>query len=251
MNRAMTRVTEALWERYRGHGDTSARAKLLDSYMGLVLHAAHELRRRGAGGVEFEDLVGAGSLGLVQALEGFDTSRGLAFSTYAMPRIRGAMLDEINHRDWAPRTVRVRRRLLAQARAELQHRLGRAPDPEELAERMGVDLATYWKWAGEIEGRGLVGLDDLGGESSDLALHERIPDPFASAPGADLMEAEQLQELRNALEELPAKDRLVLSLYYYEGLTLRQIGEILHVTESRVSQIHGRAVKRLRERVEP
>src|SRR5262249_39772275 len=115
----MTPATDALWQRYRGSGDLDARAQLLAGYLGLVHHTAHEMRRNRPGVPELDDLIGAGTLGLVQALEGFDPGRGLAFSTYAMPRIRGAMLDEIHAQDWAPRSVRERRRLLAAARAEL------------------------------------------------------------------------------------------------------------------------------------
>jgi RNA polymerase sigma factor for flagellar operon FliA len=239
-------VTLALWQRYREQGDLTARRHLLDSYLGLVHHTALELSSHRPGTPELEDLIGAGTVGLVQALEGFDHSRGFAFSTYAMPRIRGAMLDEIHAQDWAPRSVRVRRKLLAQARNDLQQALGCLPTELQVAERMGVNMPTYWKWVGEIEGRSMVALDHAGRGAEDEALHERIPDGRVAAPGDELMREEQLQELRLAVDGLPAKDRLVLSLYYYEGLALREIGEILHVSESRISQIHGRAIKRLR-----
>ena len=247
----MSIVNAVLWQRYREQGDLAARAQLLDSYLGLVHHTAHDLRRHGPGAPDLEDLIGAGSVGLVQALEGFDPLRGLAFSTYAMPRIRGAMLDEIHAQDWAPRSVRVRRKLLAQARAELQQSLGCLPSETQVAERMGVNMATYWKWVNEVEGRGMVALDHGTHGSEDEALHERIADDRVPAPGDELMRDQELQELRGAIDALPAKDRLVLSLYYYEGLALREIGEVLHVSESRVSQIHGRAIKRLRAALEP
>lgn len=242
----MSRLNEVLWHRYRELGDLRARTQLLDSYLGLVHHTAHELRRHRPGAPELEDLIGAGSVGLVQALEGFDPQRGLAFSTYAMPRIRGAMLDEIHAQDWAPRSVRVRRKLLAQTRAELQQKLGATPSETQVAERMGVNMPTYWKWVGEVEGRSMVALDHAPRGHEDEALHEVIADHAAAAPGDELMHEEQLDELREAIGALPGKDRLVLSLYYYEGLTLREIGEVLHVSESRISQIHGRAIKRLR-----
>jgi RNA polymerase sigma factor FliA len=247
----VSRVNAVLWQRYRELGDLSARSQLLDSYLGLVHHTAHELRRHRPGAPELEDLIGAGTVGLVQALEGFEVSRGLAFSTYAMPRIRGAMLDEIHAQDWAPRSVRVRRRLLAQARAELQQTLCQKPTETQVAERMGVNMPTYWKWVGEIEGRSMVALDHAPRGLDDDALHELIPDEHAEAPGEELMHEEQLSELREAIGALPGKDRLVLSLYYYEGLTLREIGEVLHVSESRISQIHGRAIKRLRGTLVP
>lgn len=242
----MSRLNEVLWRQYREGGDLKARAQLLDSYLGLVHHAAHELRRHRPGAPDLEDLVGAGTVGLVQALEGFDADRGLAFSTYAMPRIRGAMLDEIHAQDWSPRTIRVRRRLLAQTRSELQQTLGGPPTEAQVAERMGVDMPTYHKWVGETEGRSMVALDHAPRGVEDEALHEVIPDDRAPAPGDELMQEEQLDQLREAIGALPGKDRLVLSLYYFENLTLREIGEVLHVSESRVSQLHGRAIQRLR-----
>ena len=133
-------------------------------------HTAHQLLRHRPGAPKLEDLIGAGTVGLVQALEGFDALRGLAFSTYAMPRIRGAMLDEIHAQDWAPRSVRVRRKLLAQARAELQQTLGGLPSETQVAERMGVNMPTYWKWVGEIEGRSMVALDHATRGTEDDAL---------------------------------------------------------------------------------
>jgi RNA polymerase sigma factor for flagellar operon FliA len=246
----VSRLNEVLWQRYREQGDLQARTQLLDSYLGLVHHTAHEMRRNRAGNVELDDLVGAGTVGLVQALEGFEPERGLAFSTYAMPRIRGAMLDEIQSRDWSPRTVRVRRRLLAEARAHLQQALGAVPSEAQVAERMGVDMPTYHKWVGEVEGRSIVALDHAPRGLEDEPLHEMIPDERVPEPGAELMQEQQLDQLREGLQSLPSKDRMVLALYYFENLTLREIGEVLHVSESRVSQIHGRALKRLRAEVE-
>ena len=183
----MSRLNEVLWHRYRELGDLTARVQLLDSYLGLVHHTAHEMRRHRPGAPELEDLIGAGTVGLVQALEGFDPLRGLAFSTYAMPRIRGAILDEINAQDWAPRSVRVRRKLLAQARAELQQKLGGAPTESQVAERMGVPMPTFWKWVGEIEGRSMVALDHAPRGGEDDALHELVPDDRAAAPGDELI----------------------------------------------------------------
>src|SRR6185312_1853025 len=126
--------TDALWQRYRGTGDPAARAQLLDRYVGLVYHAAREIGAR-TPMVEIDDLVSAGALGLVRALESFDLSRGLAFSTYAVRRIRGAILDDLRGRDWTPRSVRVKRRRIDAVAAELEGHLGRAPSPAELAQR--------------------------------------------------------------------------------------------------------------------
>jgi RNA polymerase sigma factor for flagellar operon FliA len=248
----MTDLIDALWARYRRTGDSGARAQLLDRYLGLVHHSAHQLARRISRDVEIDDLIGAGTLGLVQALEGFEPARGLAFSTYAMPRIRGAMLDELRTRDWMPRSIRMRHRQLQAARASLQHRLGRQPSHEEIASALAIDLPTYWRWQEEVDGRVLLQLDANGGDDGDGAprLSESIADVLAGDPGDALDDREAVDRLRGAFDRLSARDRLVLTLYYYEELNLRQIGEVMHVSESRISQIRTRALKRLRELVD-
>ncbi len=244
----MSGPSKALWDAWKKQNDSRARAQLLDGYLGLVHHAAQELWRSGARAVELEDLVGAGTLGLVQALEGFEPERGLAFSTYAMPRIRGAMRDEIRRQEWTPRTLMERRRAIADARRKLEQKLGRAPEAQEIAEHLGLDLETFWRWAGEVETRTMVALDDPREEGhEEVPLHERIADPRLGGPDAAIQERETLEGLRAALRALPEREKLVLSLLYFEKLTLREIGEVLHVTESRVSQLHTRAVRRMRE----
>lgn len=248
----MTDLIDALWTRYRRTGDPHARAQLLDRYLGLVHHSAHQLARRVSRDVEIDDLIGAGTLGLVQALEGFDPSRGLAFSTYAMPRIRGSMLDELRTRDWMPRSVRTRSRQLQHARAALQHRLGRQPEHEEVATALGIDMPTYWRWQQDVDGRVMLQFDAGGDDGDDRSprLAESIADVLAEDPVETLADAETLDRLRDAFGRLSQRDRLVLSLYYYEELNLRQIGEVMHVSESRISQIRTRALRRLRELVE-
>jgi RNA polymerase sigma factor for flagellar operon FliA len=248
----MTDLIDTLWARYRQNGDPQARTQLLDRFLGLVHHSAHQLARRISRDVEIDDLIGAGTLGLVQALEGFEPARGLAFSTYAMPRIRGSMLDELRTRDWMPRSIRMRSRQLQGARASLQHKLGRQPSHEEVAVALEIDLDTYWRWQEEVDGRVLLQLDATGddGDESAPRLAERIADVLAGDPGDALDEQETIDRLREAFGRLAARDRIVLTLYYYEELNLRQIGEVMHVSESRISQIRTRALKRLRELVD-
>jgi RNA polymerase sigma factor for flagellar operon FliA len=244
-------VAEALWRRWREEGDTSARSQLLDRYLGLVYHAAREMMKRASRDIEIHDLVSAGTIGLVQALEGFEPSRGLAFSTYAVPRIRGSILDELRSHDRMPRTVRARRRAIAAARSQLQHAHGRSPSASEVADALGVDLATLWKWEQDIDRRAPVALDQSAGTGGgETPLVESIADPTTPEPDARIARDESLGELRGAFDALPQRERLVLTLYYYEELNLRQIGEVMHVSESRISQIRTRALKRLRELVE-
>jgi RNA polymerase sigma factor FliA len=246
-------MTDALWQRYRGTGDPEARSQLLDRYLGLVHHVARQVAARVSDVVEVDDLVSAGTLGLVQALESFDLSRGLAFSTYAMRRIRGSILDELRSRDWVPRSVRAKGRQIAAVVAQLEGRLGRAPEPQEVAGALSIDMPTYWRWREEIDGAVLVSLD--GSVTLDRAeaasLEETLRDTSAAVPGELLGQEETVATLRHAIGVLPAKERTVLALYYYEELNLRQIAEVLHVTESRVSQIRTQALKRLRQRLAP
>lgn len=246
-------VTDALWRRYRSTGDPGARSQLLDRYLGLVHHVARQVAVRVSDVVEVDDLVSAGTLGLVQALESFDLSRGLAFSTYAMRRIRGSILDELRSRDWVPRSVRAKGRQMAAAVAQLEGRLARAPEPQEVAGELGLDMETYWRWREEVDGAVLVSID--GSASMDHAesasLEETMSDRNAIVPGAHLDQEETVAALRGAIDLLPTRERTVLALYYYEELNLREIAEVLHVTESRVSQIRTQALKRLRQRLTP
>jgi len=243
-------LTEALWDTYRADGCQKARAQLLDRYLGLVHHVAREIASR-ASQMELDDLVSAGTLGLVKALDSFDRSRGLAFSTYAVRRIRGAILDDLRSRDWIPRSVRVKGRKAAAAIAELERSLGRMPEPREVAATLGIELTVYFQWRAQIDGGVMVSFDasaDLGRRQT-VALEETILDPDALLPGQELEADESVAQLRAMIGSLPERERTVLALYYYEEMNLRQIAEVLHVTESRVSQIRTQALRRLRERL--
>ena len=242
-------VADSLWVRYRSTGDAEARDQLLERYLGLVHHIAREVGAR-TPAVELGELVSAGTIGLVRALDSFDLSRGLAFSTYAVRRIRGAILDDLRSRDWTPRSVRARNRKLLAVTATLQGRLGRAPEPREIAAALEIDLATYWQWQGAAEGGVMMSFDASAPSSrSALTLGETINDPDEILPGQALADREEVQGLRQAIGMLPEKERTVLAMYYYEELNLRQIAEVLHVTESRISQIRTQALRRLRERL--
>ena len=216
-----------------------------------MYQAARDIARR-TPAVEVNELVSAGTLGLIRALDTFDLSRGLAFSTYAVRRIRGAMLDDLRSRDWTPRSVRVRRRQVAAAVAELQRQLGREPRPREVAKALEIPLNEYWEWR-NAEDRGVMVSFDGGsapeGSQPMLSREETVDDPDAPLPDHHLTEEERAEGLKGAIARLPEKERTVLALYYYEELNLRQIAEVLHVTESRVSQIRSQALKRLRDRL--
>lgn len=244
----MSNLTDALWKRYREQDDQEARSQLLDRYLGLVHHSAREIANRVGGSVEVNDLVSAGTLGLVKALESFDLSRGLAFSTYAMRRIRGAILDELRAIDWLPRSVRSKGRKLTAAVNEIERRLERPAEHGEIADSLGLDMNTYWKWREEVGGGTLVSLDGSASteDTNAATLAETVSNPDAISADDMMTKEEGIEILREAITELPPRERTVLALYYYEEMNLRQIAEVMHVTESRISQIRSQAIKRLR-----
>ena len=244
-------MTDALWTRYRATGDADARAQLLDKYLGLVHYAARECAAR-TPAIELGELLSAGTLGLMRALDTFDVSRGLAFSTYAMTRIRGSILDDLRARDWTPRSVRLKSRQQAAAVASLEQKLGRAPEPAEVAAALGLDLPTYWSWQSAMQGTSMASIHDSPADGDDGAtLEETLDNRDALLPGDALEAEEQHALLRAAIAELPEKERKVLALYFFEELTLKQIGEVLKLTESRVCQIRTQTLRKLRNRLSP
>lgn len=224
------------------------RDRLLTEHLGLVHHVARQLSRRLAVEYDFDELVSAGTIGLMNAVDNFDTSRGLAFSTFAAPRIRGAILDELRRQDHVPRSIRRKTRDIGAAREELIRRNGEVPSDQEIAEFLEVDMRTYWRWQSEVEGAFFVPLDQPFKEDD-----RRSGTPLQSVPGLtgemiedDLNHQQEVEVLREALLELKEQERIVLSLYYFEELKLHEIATILKLTESRVSQIRSKAIGKLR-----
>lgn len=243
----------ALWERLEKSGDEDARRQLVEGNVGLVRYVAGRLAVGLPHYLEFPDLYGAGLIGLIQAVDNFDRGRGIKFETYAIPRIRGAILDELRAQDWFPRSLRRKARQLESTFAALEARLGRAVSDEEVAREMGISLDEYDRVLGQISVATLVSLeselhpDDPGGGSRVI---DTIVDESAVNPDDVIAQGELRDVIVGALDELADKERLVLTLYYYEELTLREIGDILEVTESRVCQIHTKAIFRLKGKVE-
>ena len=244
--------TVALWRRYRRTRDLSIRTELLERHLYLVRVLAHKLSARIGGVVEIDDLMSAGTLGLVQALESYDVSRGNAFATYASRRVSGAMLDELRTRDWVPRSVRAKARKLYQASARLESELGRAAQPQELARELDIDEPTYHSWRESVSGAVMMSLDE---DSSDAhvgaGLASRLSEPDAVDSLEEMDREEGINALTDGLAMLPERERMVLVLYFYEELTLREIAEIMHLTESRISQIRTAALKKLRRVMAP
>lgn len=228
--------------------DPESRQALLGEHLGLVYHVARQLCRSKQMDVELDELVSAGTIGLIEAFNNFDSSRGLAFSTFAAPRIRGAILDELRRQDHVPRSVRRRAREMHAASEALSRRLGHAPDQSQLASAMGVDLTTLSRWQAESDHGRFIPLERTSEQSSNgsrLPLEQLIADPSDDVEDR-LTLTQEVAHLRDALLALPESERNVLSLYYFEELKLSDIAAILGVSESRVSQIRAKAVTRLR-----
>lgn len=240
--------TEELWRRFREDGDLEARGEILSQLMGLVHHTARQIAGRVGDAVGYDDLVGAGSLGLVQAMGGFDPDKGASFVTYATQRVRGAILDELRAADWRPRSVRDRARKITEATRTLRGTLDRAPTADEVAASLDIDRDTYWQWRHEAEAGATVPLDAaMGGlEDEGIALADKLADPDAPLPDAAVLEGDRTARLEAAIRRLPEQQRTVLALTYYEHLSQRQIAEVLHVTESRISQIRSAAIRTLK-----
>lgn len=244
---------EKAWELYKETGSPTAREALILHYVPLVKYVAGRVAIGLPATVEFDDLVSYGLFGLVDAVEKFDVVRGVKFETYAAARIRGAVIDGLRSSDWVPRSVRQKARELEQAVADLEARLGRSATDEEVSEALSISLAEYYELLLQVKGVSLASLDEVwsGDPDEDGALHfgQMVENPRSEDPTALLERIEVKRILSSAIDQLPERERLVVALYYYEGLTLKEIGETLGVSESRVSQIHTKAIIRLRGRL--
>lgn len=194
-----------------------------------------------------EDLIHAGIIGLMSALEKFDENRNVQFETFARFRIRGAVIDELRTRDWLPRSARNKDHRLARAFQELQRDLGRAPEDDEMAKHLGISLEEYFKLLEEARGVSLISKEDLPpGYLENRSPSEVMQSIESGDPLLRLLNVQTKAKLKKAIDALPEKERLVLSLYYYEELTMKEIGKVMDLTESRVCQLHSKAVLRLR-----
>ena len=237
---------EEWWQRWIDRRDPLARDRLIVHYSPLVKFVAGRVGAGLPNSVDPGDLVSAGVFGLIDAVERFDPERGVKFETFAVPRIRGAVFDGLRSLDWVPRSVRSRAREVENAFQELEGRHGRAPTDEELSTHLKISATEFQKWLAAIASTTVGPLDRaLVAGAEPRALTGDVPD----SPSATVEEREVRRLVRGELKRLPEREKLVLSLYYDEGLTLAEIGSVLGVTESRVSQIHTKAVLHLRARL--
>jgi len=239
--------SKPLWDALAA-GDTAARDALLKEHLSLVHHVARQLARSLAAPADFDELVSCGAIGLMSALDAFDPARGLAFSTFAVPRIRGAILDELRRQDHVPRSIRRKTREIAAARETLTRIFGRAATDAELAEHLGIDVATLWRWQAETESAVHVPLEHTTTDGEGNTQHVLEPLTNESEPQVDeeISRQQEYEILRNSLTTLKEQERIVLTLYYFEDLKLHEIADVLELTESRVSQIRAKALGKLR-----
>jgi len=245
-----------LWRRYKNEGDEKARERLVVAYSPLVKFIAGRMASGLPSHVEESDLISYGLFGLINAIERFDMEREIKFETFAVARIKGAIIDELRSLDWVPRSVRARARDVEKAHQKLEAKLQRSPTDEEMAQELDMTVEEFQNVLLDIANSSVLALDDLwtfadpeGG--SQVSILDTIKDPHGVDPEQEAATGELKDRLADAIEGLPERERLVIALYYYENLTLREIGEVLGVTESRVSQLHTKAVIGLRSRFQP
>lgn len=234
---------------YTAHG-APEKEELVRQHAPLVKRLAFQLMSKLPASVQVEDLIQNGMMGLLDALGKFEDGMGAQFETYAAQRIRGAMLDGLRENDWVPRGVRREMRRVEEAIHRLEHASGRAPTEGELAGALGMALADYQKLLQDARGHQLIYLEDLGDDQEESYLDRNCAAPGLSDPALLLEDLDVRRTLMTAIDGLPEREKTVMALYYDEELNLKEIGEILGVTESRVCQLHSQAIARLRTAVQ-
>ena len=241
------------WQAYKATGAKEAREALILNFSPLVKYVAGRVAVGLPANIEQADLISYGIFGLIDAIEKYDPDRGIKFETYAISRIRGAIIDELRAIDWVPRSVRFKAREVEKAYSALENKLKRPPSDAEIAAEMDVTIDELGRIYTQLSTVSLVALDELmsgGGEGSDnLSLVETLEDTKTTGPVEALENEEMKRILGDAVNRLGEREKIVITLYYYEGLTLAQIGAVLGVTESRVCQMHTKAVMGLRGKI--
>lgn len=246
------KTEEELWLAYKKTRDPKIRETFIKQYAPLVKYVAGKVAVGMPHNVEFDDLVGFGTFGLLDAIEKFDPEKNVKFKTYAVTRIRGAIFDELRSIDWVPRSVRQKTKELEETIGSLEAQLGRTATDQEIAQALGMTEDEFLKTMMRISGTSILSLNDVwfsGDENDKVSIGESIEAPSSLNPDIIVEKDEIRRIIVEAINELPDKEKKVLVLYYYEDLTLKEIGQVLEVTESRVSQLHTKAILRLRAKL--
>lgn len=237
-----------LWKEYEKHKSDEVREQLILEYAPLVKLVAGRLSMYLGFNVEYDDLVGYGIFGLIDAIDKFDTMKDVKFETYASLRIRGAILDQIRKMDWIPRTIRDRQKKIDQAIREVEAEKGHVATDAEVAEKMNITEDEYVNWQGQMKVTNVVSLNEFMESGADVA-QDATGNAHFDAPEEALEKKELKEKLAEALELLTEKEKKVILLYYYEELTLKEIAHVLEVSESRISQLHTRALQKMKEKL--
>ena len=250
----MTNI-DMLWEQYRESGSKVAKDKLLAEYAGLVKYIADRVSYSLPKSVDKQDLVSCGIMGLIKAVETFDAKMEIKFETYASHKIRGAILDELRALDWVPRSVRQKSKFVQRAYSELEEKLGRTPYDDEVCEHLGLEMEDFEKLLADAAPVNVFSLDETFGgggdsDSKEMSILDTIEDKNTDSPLQKLSFDEAKKILKEAIMTLPEKEKLVIALYHFEELTLKEIGAVLDITESRVSQIHSKVMLKLRSKLQ-
>lgn len=239
---------DKLWQQYSTKRTSAVREQLIIEYAPLVKLVAGRLSMYLGYTVEFDDLVGYGVFGLIDAIDKFDYDKGIKFETYASLRIRGAILDQIRKMDWIPRSLRQKQKRMEQVTMDLDSKLGRAATEEEIAEALEISVEEYYTWQGQFKVTGISSLEDYLEQGSEVKA-SGTRRAVAEQPELAMEEQDLKRVLAEALTQLTEKERRVIELYYYEELTLKEISQVLEVSESRVSQLHTKALQKMKSRM--
>jgi RNA polymerase sigma factor for flagellar operon FliA len=247
------RQLEELWKEFKATGESATRERLILHYAPLVKYVAGRVGVGLPPNIEQADLVSYGIFGLIDAIEKFDLSRAIKFETYAISRIKGAIIDELRSIDWIPRSIRSKAREVERAYAALEAKLHRTPTEPEVAAELGIGLDELHSIFGQVSFVNVLALDELlnvNGEKGDkVSLVDTLEDTRVEDPVRAFESQETKHLLARAINLLPEREKIVVTLYYYEGLTLAEIGQVLGVTESRICQMHTKAVLQLRAKL--
>jgi RNA polymerase sigma factor for flagellar operon FliA len=243
---------QILWVDYKKTKEPKLREYFIKKYAPLVKYVAGKVAVGMPHNVEFDDLVSYGTFGLLDAIEKYDPSKEVKFKTYAMTRVRGGIFDELRNVDWIPRSIRQKAKQVEKIILELENRMGRTAEDEEIAQELDIDLEEFHELMSKISGTSLISLNDVwhgNDENEEMVFVDTLESPEALNPDT-IVEREEIKNMIvECIKKLPDREKKVIVLYYYEDLTLKEIGEVLEVTESRVSQLHTKAIMRLRGRL--
>jgi len=241
--------SDQIWQRYKATGSPKLRQELTLRYLGLVKYVVRKMIKNYPPAIEEKDLYHIGTLGLVEALERFNIEYGIKFETYAIPRIKGSIIDELRKLDWIPRSLRNKTNMYREKTVELEQKFGGCFTDTEISHSLGIDEDDLNNWKKDMNGLNMLSLDKPVDDSNSQNLYDMIEVEENSYADTNLEEEEMRKILLEAIKQLPEKTRLAITLYYYEKLTFKEIGQLLNVSESRISQIHSETMIKLKKTI--